>query len=197
MLDVSREVWRRALDACGHDDPSVVAPGDLNTAWRCSVHVAPTSNASLDTSRSGRGPGPRSPAGCAPSRASSTTPIGRPDRRLAGGACAPSPTGLRVPRHRPRPQQGGCPARRRRVSRRPGSRPPWGGSDAWLRRSVAFDDGERRAGAQALAGGQAVAREIGCEAIAVGLRQRPIDLDGVVADAELPGLEGLQRGPLR
>jgi HAD superfamily hydrolase (TIGR01549 family) len=25
VLDVSREVWRRALDACGHDDPSVVA----------------------------------------------------------------------------------------------------------------------------------------------------------------------------
>jgi hypothetical protein len=62
---------------------------------------------------------------------------------------------------------------------------PWAGSDAWPR-SVVFDDGERRAGAQALAGGQAVVHEIGCEAVAVGLRQRPIDLDGVVADAELP-----------
>jgi hypothetical protein len=24
MLDVSREVWRRALHTCGHEDPSVV-----------------------------------------------------------------------------------------------------------------------------------------------------------------------------
>jgi hypothetical protein len=47
---------------------------------------------------------------------------GRPDRGLAGRACAPTAPGLRVPRHRPGSQRGRRHAGGRRVGRRSGSR---------------------------------------------------------------------------
>jgi hypothetical protein len=48
---------------------------------------------------------------------------GRPDRHVPGRARAPTPPGLRIPRHRAGPQRGRCHAGRRRTGQRPRSRP--------------------------------------------------------------------------
>jgi hypothetical protein len=74
-------------------------PGAPNTGWRCSVPVAPTSSVSPVALSPWAGRGPPSPGGCARWPALPLRRTGRPDRGVAGGACAPTPPGLRVPCH--------------------------------------------------------------------------------------------------